>query len=397
MKDVHRPLVLAFTGPTGVGKTETAHVIARAMLPKTELVGIGKRPRGLMVLRGEDFADVHANVTSYIDTIKSALFQHLIKCQGHAVVIFDEVQKVVPGTLDALAEAISEHPTLTYYKPEDATIHRVDTSHVAFFLISDIGWEDMLTLLIAHGGSAAALPPHLLSQRVKVALDAQWTRLKFGKLIDKIVPFLPLSQAQMREILDLKLEEMGEEHRGRLWARLETTEGVREYLVKSPFVKYAGYGFEDEEEGGMEEGEEAGNACDSIQGGMCKQAKEVAEDNDEEEGEEKRKRKEKKRRKEKEVYWFAEFGARNLQTGGPLHALESAIVESMKPWRPLEVLDVRYNAQTDETELRWCPTEVRFVGEGGRGGGREVSLLREEWGVTGCELRWAGNLKTKIG
>jgi DNA polymerase III delta prime subunit len=63
MKDTPRPLVLAFTGPTGVGKTETAHVIARAMLPKTELVGVGRRPRGLLVLRGEDFADVNANVT----------------------------------------------------------------------------------------------------------------------------------------------------------------------------------------------------------------------------------------------------------------------------------------------------------------------------------------------
>ena len=278
---------------------------------------------------------------------------------------------MVPGTLDALAEAISEHPTLTYYKPEDATIHRVDTSHVAFLLISDIGWEDMLSLLIAHGGSAAALPPHLLSQRVKVALDAQWTRLKFGKLIDKIVPFLPLSQAQMREILDLKLEELSEEHRGGLWARLETTEGVREYLVKSPFVKYVGYGFEGEEEGGREERGEGRDVCDSTREGeaMCEEAEEVADNDDEEEEEERKKRKKRWGGKEKEVYWFAEFGARNLQTGGPLHALESAIVESMKPWRPLEVLDVRYNPQTDDIELRWCPTEVRFASEGGGGGG----------------------------
>lgn len=65
MKDHPRPLVLAFTGPTGVGKTETAHVIARAILPKTELVGSGKRPRGLLVFRGEDFADRRANVTRY--------------------------------------------------------------------------------------------------------------------------------------------------------------------------------------------------------------------------------------------------------------------------------------------------------------------------------------------
>ena len=29
----------AFTGPTGVGKTETAHAVARAVLERTELVG----------------------------------------------------------------------------------------------------------------------------------------------------------------------------------------------------------------------------------------------------------------------------------------------------------------------------------------------------------------------
>lgn len=180
MKDRPHPLVLAFTGPTGVGKTETAHVIARAMLPKTELVGVGKRPRGLLVLRGEDFGDVRGNVTSYVETIKLTLFHHLTKCQGHAVVIFDEVQKVVPGTLEALAEAISEQPTLSVYR-EDGVLHRVDTSHVSFFLISDIGWEDMLSLLVTYKGKVEEVPPHLLARKVKDALDAQWERLRFGK------------------------------------------------------------------------------------------------------------------------------------------------------------------------------------------------------------------------
>lgn len=46
------------------------------------------------MLRGEDFGDPHmaANVTAYVETIKTLLFEHVTKCQGHAVVIFDEVR-----------------------------------------------------------------------------------------------------------------------------------------------------------------------------------------------------------------------------------------------------------------------------------------------------------------
>lgn len=36
---------------------------------------------------------------------------------------------------------------------------------------------------------------------------------RFGKHVDSVVPFLPLGKEQMREIIDLKLQEMSEEHR----------------------------------------------------------------------------------------------------------------------------------------------------------------------------------------
>lgn len=53
---------------------------------------------------------------------------------------------MVPGTLEALSEAISEHPTLSMIK--DGTLHRVDTSHVAFFLVSDIGWVVLVCVCV---------------------------------------------------------------------------------------------------------------------------------------------------------------------------------------------------------------------------------------------------------
>ena len=48
------PLVLAFTGPTGVGKSETAYRLARALLPKVQGATNNKKwPNGLLILRGE--------------------------------------------------------------------------------------------------------------------------------------------------------------------------------------------------------------------------------------------------------------------------------------------------------------------------------------------------------
>ena len=50
---------------------------------------------------------------------------------------------------------------------------------------------------------------------VKGALDEQWQRLKFGKLVNQVVPFLPLEPAHIQQIIDLKLRDLGEQLEGR--------------------------------------------------------------------------------------------------------------------------------------------------------------------------------------
>lgn len=49
-----RPIVLAFIGPTGVGKSETAKVLAHSSLVKSSYYGKNRKiPNGLVILRGE--------------------------------------------------------------------------------------------------------------------------------------------------------------------------------------------------------------------------------------------------------------------------------------------------------------------------------------------------------
>lgn len=52
------PLVLALTGPTGVGKSETAYRIAEGALAKQRRIGQSAKylPSGLLMLRGEDYS-----------------------------------------------------------------------------------------------------------------------------------------------------------------------------------------------------------------------------------------------------------------------------------------------------------------------------------------------------
>jgi len=64
------------------------------------------------------------------------------------------------------------------------------------------------------------------------------------------------------------------------------------------------------------------------------------------------------------------------------------MVEYMTPWRPDQVLDIRYNRASDHVEFRWCPDE------------HDPSTLlpesQENNLCTDCELLWSGNLKERI-
>jgi hypothetical protein len=64
----NNPLVLSFTGPTGVGKTETAYRIAEAILAKKVRKTAGTRHQlcGLLTLRGEDYAN-NTNIINIYD------------------------------------------------------------------------------------------------------------------------------------------------------------------------------------------------------------------------------------------------------------------------------------------------------------------------------------------
>ncbi|ETW06226.1 hypothetical protein, variant 3 [Aphanomyces invadans] len=226
----HAPLVLAITGPTGTGKTETSHLLAEALFKWTKRLDHSDKvtPSGLLVFRGEDFSDNYTNpVTQYQEQIKSRLTEHLYRCSGKALVVFDEVQKVIPHTLDVLTTAMSSNAHLMYYR--NGGERRVDTSNVIFVLISDIGVAKMEQLLIQYK-HRRDVPVTKLENDVRRALDAQWARLQFGKMVRQVVPFLPFEPHHIVQVIQAKLDQLSRHYEGVYWKSLAFDSGLAAHL-----------------------------------------------------------------------------------------------------------------------------------------------------------------------
>jgi hypothetical protein len=139
------------------------------------------------------------------------------------------------------------------------------TENVIFIFISDIG-ADRMTKLVLSYGNRSAIPQALLRSEIKTALDAQWSRLRFGKFVTEVVPYLPLEPEHIREILHAKLRNMAASHRHSYWAELVVDADVLSLIAAPPMVKYSVYSAKSASGAGTQ-GSPAGSGTCSAGGG----------------------------------------------------------------------------------------------------------------------------------
>ena len=136
------------------------------------------------------------------------------------VVIFDEVQKAMPGTLEIFlpwlrergfvgssgssgggeekregrgegegeGEGEKEEGEGEGSASSSSSSQTYSTADSIFVFVSDIGQERMIKLLLRYG-NRSSIPLPVLRSEVKAALDDQWAdrKMQFGKLVDEVV------------------------------------------------------------------------------------------------------------------------------------------------------------------------------------------------------------------
>ncbi len=188
--DPKRPIgSFFFFGPTGVGKTYIAKMLARFLFDdEKNMVRVD-----MSELKSQhDVARLIGAAPGLVGYEEGGRLTEPVRKKPYSVVLFDEIEKAHPGIYDLLLQVLDEG------RLEDGQNRVADFTNTVIILTSNAGAQEILA---AHREGRRLTAEEKRQIALRVFTPEQMNR------IDELVPFYPYSKEEILSIIDLELRQ----------------------------------------------------------------------------------------------------------------------------------------------------------------------------------------------
>lgn len=215
-----------FLGPTGVGKTELAKVLAEEVF---------KDKDALIKIDMSEFMERHAvsrlvgAPPGYVGYEEAGKLTEAVRRKPYSVVLMDEIEKAHPEVTNILLQML-EDGFLT-----DAKGRRVSFKNTIVILTSNVGTDvlNRQAVLGFHQGSVDELDYNKVKEQVLDEVKRKF-RPELLNRFDKVIVFKALGGEEIKKIVDLQLIDLTV-RLARQKIKLDVTESARVFLAKNGF------------------------------------------------------------------------------------------------------------------------------------------------------------------
>lgn len=233
LKDPNKPIgSFIFVGPTGVGKTYLAKMLAEELFGSQD---------AMIRIDMSEFMEKHTvsrligSPPGYVGYDEGGQLTEAIRQKPYSVLLFDEIEKAHPDVFNILLQIMDEgHVT-------DAQGRRVSFKNTVLIMTSNVGaslLQTRSTLGFVKAGDQKKTEYENMKQIVEEALKNTF-RPEFLNRVDDTVVFQVLDEQATHRIAQLKVAEM-KTHLRNLGYEVEITDAVVDYIATKGFDKSFG-------------------------------------------------------------------------------------------------------------------------------------------------------------
>ncbi len=195
LEDPNKPRgVFMFVGPSGVGKTETALALADVLYG-------GERK--MITINMSEYQEAHSvsglkgSPPGYVGYGEGGVLTEAVRRNPYSVVLLDEVEKAHPDVLEMFFQVFDKGTM------DDAEGREIDFRNTLIILTSNVGSQAVMQACLNK--SEEELPDAgELAETLRPQLYKTFKPAFLGRM--KVVPYYPITDDVLAEIIDLKLE-----------------------------------------------------------------------------------------------------------------------------------------------------------------------------------------------